>query len=534
MERVVLNALGLGAVEPRQRVGDNAFHPADKLRAAVLFFVATAAVAPLHAEVRLPAFFSESMVLQRDREIPVWGSAKPGERVSVELAGLTAAAVADASGNWSARLPKLPAGGPHTLVVSGENRVTINDVLIGEVWLASGQSNMEWILKETDDAAAEIAAARHPRVRIFRVQRAVADAPRADVEGKWLVASPDKAGWMSAVAYHFARKLSAELDVPVGVINASRGAAQIIPFIPEPAIAAAAEVFAEDMARWRDAVEKFPARRAAHEAKLAETAPGARRPDEPYGPGHYNQPGGLFNGMHAAATPYAIRGFLWYQGEANAKRPAQYERAFPVLIDSWREVWGGGDLPFLFVQLAAYNVPKSGFPPEGLDRALTREAQAKALALPRTGMVVTLDVSGPDSQEHPRNKRPVGERLAGLAAKIAHGRDVVADGPVFLAHKIDGASVRIAYLGGTARGLAAREGGEIKGFFVAGADKVFHPAKARVEGETIRLSSEAVKSPVAARYAFSNDPVCNLVNSAGLPAAPFRTDDWNAVTSWAR
>lgn len=507
---------------------------ASSLRYAALLLVAVTTGALLRADVRLPAFFSAGMVLQRDTEVPVWGWADPGERVSVELAGQKAAAVADASGNWSVKLPKLAAGGPHTLVVAGANRLAVGDVLIGEVWFASGQSNMEWILKETDDAAAEIAAAKHPRVRIFRVQRTVAAAPREDVEGKWIAASPDKAGWMSAVGYHFARKLSAELDVPVGVINASRGAAQIIPFIPEPAIAAAGDVFAEDLAKWRDALEKFPARKAAFDERVAKLAPGERRPDEPYGPGHYNQPGGLFNGMHAAATRYAIRGFLWYQGEANARRPAQYEKAFPVLISSWRQAWGGGNLPFLFVQLAAYNVPKSGFPPEGLDRALTREAQTKALALPHTGMVVTLDVSGPDSQEHPRNKRPVGERLAGLAAKIAYGRDVVADGPMFHAHRVDGASVRIAFQPGTAKGLVARDGAEIKGFFVAGADKGFHPAAAKVEGETIRLSSPAVKAPVAARYAFSNDPVCNLVNSAGLPAAPFRTDDWNEATSWSR
>lgn len=483
-------------------------------------------VATLRAEPRLPALFGDGMVLQRDVAIPVWGWAKPGERVTVELAGSHASAVADVSGEWSLRLPALPAGGPHTLVVAGEGRRVVSDVMVGEVWFASGQSNMEWTLKDSDDAAAEIAAADHPRARVFRVQRAVADEPRADFEGKWSVATPRSAGWMSAVAYHFARSLSAELGVPVGVINASRGSAQIIAFIPEPAIAAAGEVFAEDLARWREAVEKFPARKAAHEERLARLAPGERPPEAPYGPSHYNQPGGLFNAMHAPATRYPIRGFLWYQGEANAKRPTQYAKAFPVLISSWREAWGGGEAPFLFVQLAAYNSPKTGFAPNGLERALTREAQAGALALPRTGMVVTLDVSGPDSQEHPRNKRPVGERLAALAGRLVYGRDVIATGPTYAGHRVEGGTVRVDFQPGTARGLAARGGGDVTGFFVAGADRVFHATEARIEGESVRLRSAAVPSPVAVRYAFSNDPVCNLVNEAGLPAAPFRTDDW--------
>lgn len=484
---------------------------------------------PLAAAVRLPALFSDGMVLQREVALPVWGWAGPGERVAVELAGRKASAVADASGVWRANLDALPAGGPHELVVSGANRLSVADVMIGEVWFASGQSNMEWILKETDEAAAEIAASANPRVRVFRVQRAVADAPRDDVEGKWLVASPAISGWMSAVGYYFAKKLSADLGVPVGVINASRGSAQIIPFIPRPAIDAS-PLFAADLAKWDEAVVRFPARKAAYETRLAEAAAsGGKKPDYPYGPGHYNQPGGLYNGMVAPVVPYAIRGFLWYQGEADAKRAAQYAGTFPLLIQSWRAAWGREDLPFLFAQVAAYKAPQSGFPPDGLDRAILREAQAGALSLPATGMVVTLDVGGPDSQEHPRNKRPVGERLARLAGNVAYGRAEVVNGPAYLAHKIDGGAIRVAFRPGTAGGLAARDGDAITGFSVAGADRVFHPAAARVEGETVRVSSDAVKAPVAVRYAFSNDPVCNLVNAAGLPAAPFRTDDWPAA-----
>lgn len=486
-------------------------------------------VPALHADVALPALFSDGMVLQRDVEIPVWGKARAGERVVVGLSGRGAETVADATGAWRVRLPAMPPGGPHSLTVTGDNRLVVSDVMIGEVWFASGQSNMEWIVRESDDAAAEIAAANHPRVRIFRVQRAVADAPSDDCEGKWLVASPQTAGWMTAVGYHFARTLSADLDVPVGVINASRGSARIIPFIPRPAIDGAA-VFSEDLARWREAVGNHPGRRAAYEAKLAEAAAsGARKPEPPYGPGHYNQPGGLYNGMVAPATPYAIRGFLWYQGEADARRAVQYGEAFPLLIRSWREAWGRGDLPFLFVQLAPYNAPQGGFPAEGTARAELREVQERTLALPATGMVVALDLGGPDSQEHPRAKRPVGERLARLAGSIAYGRGGVVEGPRYRAHRIEGGVVRIAFQPGTAGGLAARGGGEITGFQVAGGDGVFHPASVRVEGETVVVSSPVTPAPVAVRYAFANDPVCNLVNAAGLPAAPFRTDGRDAA-----
>lgn len=512
-----------------------------RLRCGVLFLATSAAAVLLHADVRLPAVFSEGMVLQRDREIPFWGWAKAGERVSIEIAGVKSTAITNADGRWALKLPKLPAGGPHTVLVSGDNRIALTNVLVGEVWFASGQSNMEWLLRETDNAASEIAAANHPKVRIFKVQRSVADAPRSEVEGKWTVSAPNTAGWVSAVAYHFARTLSAELDVPVGVINASRGSAQILPFLSQDVIDGNS-FFAEDLAKWNAAVARFPETEANYKTKLAEweaarkTSPekAGRRPDEPYGPGHYNQPAGLYNGMVAPLTPYAIRGFLWYQGEANAKRATQYAKAFPRLITSWREAWGDASAPFLFVQLAAYNVPRSGFPPEGLDRAFLREAQTAALSLPATGMVVTLDVSGPDSQEHPRNKRPVGERLARLAGKIAYGRDAIVEGPRFLTHKIDGSSVRIAFFPDTAAGLAARGGGAITGFSVAGADRVFHPADVRIEGESLRVSTTAVKSPVAVRYAFSNDPACNLINAAGLPAAPFRTDDWNDAPSPAR
>ncbi|MDR1283470.1 MAG: sialate O-acetylesterase [Opitutaceae bacterium] len=504
-----------------------------------------------HGAITLPQIFSPGVVLQRDTPIAIWGTAEPGEKITVRLTpSATAAAAADpVTGYWRLALPAQPATNathPRTLIITGTTSATpirIPDVLVGEVWFASGQSNMEWIVKETDDAPAEIARSANPGIRIIRIQRAIADAPAANIEGKWAAASPAITGWMTAVGYYFAKKLSADLGgIPVGIINASRGSARIQPWIPAPAFDKT-PAFAPDRAAWQRALAAHPAAKTAHDQKLAAWQAAAdsaraarktppRRPEPPYGPGHYNQPSGLYNGMVAPLTPYAIRGILWYQGEANARQAAQYREALPALITSWREAWGNPRLPFLVVQLAPYRDIPRGFLPDGLERAALREAQALATRqLPRTGLVVTLDLGGPDSAEHPRNKRPVGERLARLAQPLAYARpppdNQPAAGPTLANVTYDGPVARVTWQPGTATGLRTTGTAAPAAFEIAGADRRFHPATARIENRTtIVLSSPDVPAPVAVRYAFCNDPRVNLVNSANLPAAPFRTDDW--------
>lgn len=498
------------------------------VRFVVALFLFSILAFPSRAEVRLPALFSDHMVVQRERPIPVWGWAAPGEEVVVQLNGQHVSAQTSEQGAWSVQLPALPAGGPYELTVRGGNQITIRDVLVGEVWLCSGQSNMEWILKETDDATAEIAASQNPRLRLFTVKRNVAETAQADVQGKWLPSDPSVSGYFSAVGYYFAKTLIADLDVPVGIINSSRGSSQILPWIPGVAIESNRPLFREDLDKWNDAVAKFPEAQRAYDAKVAQwqakasTPPTPEqvraKPQPPYGPGHYNTPGGLYNGMVAPLIPYAIRGVAWYQGEANAKRAAQYREAFPLLIRAWREERKEPELPFLFVQVAPYAA--ADFLPDGIERAELREAQRLALSLPNTGMVVTLDIGGP--AEHPRNKKEVGSRLARVAERQVYGRAVEDSGPVAERLEIHGSEARVVFA--HADGLKTTDGGEVKGFALAGNDGVFRPASARIEEKSVVVTCREVTSPSSVRYAWANLPVVNLINAAGLPTAPFCLD----------
>lgn len=518
---------------------------------ALLAGVLASAPLPARATLTLPAIFNNNAVFLRDTPIPVWGNAAPAEKITVTLSLLpsapgttpvSATTTADPdTGHWSVTLPAQPASHlPRTLTITGSATpapLRLENILIGEVWLASGQSNMAWLVKDTTDARTTIDASANPNVRVYNLPRVIADAPLADAPGAWRVASPATTGWMSAVAYHFARKLHADLGVPVAVICASRGSTRIQSWIPL-SVFNQNPAFADDRDQWRQDLTAWPQKKAGWEKKLddwksraaaARSAgkPEPKRPQQPPGPGHYNQPAGYYNAMIAPVTKVPVRGFLWYQGEANARRAARYRETLPALITSWRETWGRGDLPFLIVQLAAYRAP--GFAPDGLERAGLREAQALAVErLPATGLVVTLDVSGPESKEHPRDKRPVGERLARLAGSLAYGNDTLTvNGPTLAIATFDGPIARVTYQPGTAGGLRTTDNASPSAFLLAGPDHVFHPAEARIETETtILLTSPAVSAPIAVRYAFCNDPKVNLVNAAGLPAAPFRTDDW--------
>jgi len=460
--------------------------------------------------VRLPALVGDHMVLQRDAPVPVWGWAAPGEQVAVTFRGQVYSAVPAASGKWQVLLPATPAGGPYSLTVKGQNTLTVQDILVGDVWLASGQSNMELPLRDKNapapgayplvvNADQEVAAANFPQIRQFTVKKAVAYQPQAENEGySWQVCSPSTAGSFSAVGYFFARDLYQRYQVPIGLLSSPWGGT------PAEAWVSA------------DALKQLPD----FQAKVASLAPPATPAKEPQ-----NTATVLYNGMIAPLIPYGVKGIIWYQGESNVGRAAQYRTLFPVLIRDWRARWGR-ELPFLFVQLA--NFTKALPEPAESDWAELREAQAQALLLPRTGMAVAIDI-GEGADIHPADKQDVGHRLALVARQVAYGdRQVVAAGPSFQTMAVSGSQVRLKFAN-VGAGLTLRTGTTtLSGFAVAGADHKFHWAAATLAGAEVVLTCAAVPAPVAVRYDWANNPNGNLYNRDGLPAAPFRTDQWLA------
>jgi len=488
-----------------------------------------AAAAPLLAEVRLPALISDHMLLQQGVPVRIWGRAEPGEAVRVEVAGQQAAAEADAAGRWSAYLKPLVSGGPHEMTITGRNKIVIRDVLVGEVWVGSGQSNMQWTVARSDNAAQEIAQANYPEIRLFQAKMLVADQPAEDTEGAWRVCAPDAVKDFSAVGYYFARELHQKRRVPVGLIQSAWGGTPAQSWTSRPALEAepALKFILDD---WQRILDNYPAARQKYEQDLETWKPAAAQakaegrtppaqPRPPQGPGHQNTPSGLFNAMIAPLTPYAIRGAIWYQGESNASKAHAYayRRLFRTMIEDWRRAWGLGDFPFLFVQLA--NFQSSGWWP------LLRESQVEALGLRSTGMAVTIDI-GMSKDIHPTNKQEVGRRLALWARAVAHGESVICSGPLYRQLTAESGRLRV-WFDQAVGGLDVRGGGSPRGFEIAGEDGRFVAADARLEGETVVVSSAEVKRPVAVRYAWTDDPVpANLMNKAGLPASPFRTGAW--------
>jgi sialate O-acetylesterase len=485
-----------------------------------VIFVITSAV--LRADVKLPAIISDNMVLQQNINAPLWGWADEGEAVTVQFQDQKVTATAK-DGRWIVRLKPLKAGGPFTLTVSGKNKIELKNVLVGEVWICSGQSNMQWTLKNTNDGDAEIARAKYPMIRLFTVPRLETDAPVSDVKATWNETSPETVAGFSAVGYYFGRDLHKARNVPIGLINNAVGGSPAESWMKADLLKADAEYkefldsYSQRMERYQKDMEKH--KEAVEKAK-ADGKPAPRAPGKPW------MPAGLYNGMLAPIMPFAIRGAIWYQGESNAGRAYQYRRLFPDMIRNWRADWRQGDFPFLFVQLAAYgpNSPKLG----ESDWAELREAQSMTLtSVPKTGMAVAIDV-GDLNDIHPRNKQPVGSRLALAARTVAYGEKIVHSGPGYQSMKI-AVNKAILNFAHTGSGLEAR-GGELKGFIMAGEDKVWHEAKAEIKGKNVEVVSDKVAKPVAVRYGWAKYPECNLYNKEGLPASPFRTDQWPGVT----
>jgi sialate O-acetylesterase len=461
--------------------------------------LAALAAAPVRADVKLPAVFGDHMVLQQQTKLKFWGTADAGEEVTVTVGESKAAAKANEDGKWLIELPALEAGGPHQVSVKGNNEILLKDVLVGEVWVCSGQSNMQWAVSQSDNPQEEIAAANHPQIRLFQVTRKVADQPQADVQGQWQGCSPETVAGFSAVGYFFGRKLQQELGVPVGLINSSWGGTIAEAWTSRPTLESDAD-YAEIL------------NRAAN-----------------FNPQNPNQASVLWNGMLAPIVPFAIRGAIWYQGESNVSRAEQYAKLFPAMIQDWRKNWGQGDFAFAFVQLAPFRYGNL----DPREMAELREAQMAALKLPHSGVAVTTDI-GNVKDIHPKNKQEVGRRLALWALANTYGKDdVVFSGPIFERAVVEGDKIRVHFqhVGG---GLTTRDGKAPSDFTIAAEDGEFVPAQAVIDGETVVVSSEQVKNPVAVRYAWRDDAEPNLANKEGLPASPFRTDNFELLTKGRR
>jgi sialate O-acetylesterase len=479
----------------------------------------------LHAAVKLPAVISDHMVLQQAMPVRIWGAADPGESVRVDFQGQSVAVTTGANGKWEVWLKPLIVAGPLEMTVAGTNSIVIRDVLVGEVWLGSGQSNMEFVLSNAVNHDDEIAHADYPLIHLFHVKRALSEQPLEDVVGTWDVCSPKSVPRFSAVEYFFGRYLHQVLHVPMGLIESDWGGTPAQSWTSHAALEAdpALKFILDD---WDRILANYPVAKESYDKRLetwnqavtaakTEGRTPPNRPPAPQGPGHQNTPAGLYNGMIAPLTPYAIRGVIWYQGESNASEAHayRYRRLFGEMIEDWRNRWGEGDFPFLFVQLANYQ-SNQWWP-------VLRESQTETLRLRNTGMAVAIDV-GESKDIHPKNKQDVGKRLALAALHIAYQQPIEYSGPVFRQATPEGSRIRVWFT--HAEGLQAKGGAALTGFIIAGADGNFVPAEARVEGSSVIVSSPQVSAPVAVRYAWADDPTCNLINQAGLPAVPFRSD----------
>ncbi len=490
------------------------------------------------AEVKPAALFSDHMVLQADMAVPVWGMADPGEAVAVTLNKQTKTTITAADGKWILRLSNLKAGGPFEMTIAGKNTVIVKDVLVGEVWLGSGQSNMQFPVSKEHasyagllNEAEEIASANYPQLRMFTGKSAKTYEPASELAGEWKICTPANVGDFSAVGYLFGRDLMKALNRPVGILTLAYGASTAEAWVPRDAIASDPLL--------RPMLDKFDARynfyKSHPQAKSDEAPPAPQtlnaRPGKP-GPisdpvQDQHQPTVLFNGLIHPAIPYAIRGVIWYQGESivgGSTGVELYPHVMETLVTQWRKLWNEGDFPFYVVQLAALkNVSNN---------PMVREQQAKILSLPKTGMAVTIDIGDPDNV-HPKNKEPLGDRLSRIALANVYGRKIAFSGPIYRSMTMQDNAILLRF-SKTEGGLVAK-GGALKWFQIAGSDHHFVDAEAKIEGDTIVVSSPQVKDPVAVRYAWENYPEgCNLYNGAGLPAAPFRTDSWDALTNIAQ
>ncbi len=496
------------------------------------------------AELKLPAVFSDHMVLQQKQADPVWGWDTPGTTVTVRFAGQTKTAVADATGKWTVKLDPLPANAVGaTLSVQGTSTRDFNDVLVGEVWLCSGQSNMEWPVSASWDGDLEALAAKLPQIRLLSVPIKGTQEPQRDFTGQWTKCSPESVPAFSAVGFYYGRLLHEILDVPVGLIDNAWGGSAAEAWVRRDVLEKDARFkplmertlkseangsdpvalakFETDLAAWKVKAE---------EAKKAGRAPG-RAPSSPAAWLTGNaRPGNIYNGSLLPTMGYGIKGAIWYQGESNAGRAAEYETLFPLMISNWRQDWGQGDFPFYWVQLADYQAEQPQ--PGDSTWAELRESQTKTLAaIPNGGQAVIIDL-GEAADIHPRDKRDVAERLARWALVKDYGMKMVHRSPEYKEAFFAGGKAVLTFdLHGSEK-LRAHDTKELKGFAICGEDKKWVWAEANFTGNnSISVSAKDVPNPIAVRYAWADNPVCNVTSAEGLPLTPFRTDDFPRITA---
>lgn len=496
--------------------------------AAALAIVLSSTIA--EANVKLPNIFGQHMVLQRLQKNKVWGMADPGEAVTVKINGQTQETTAAADGTWQVMLDPIPAGGPYEFVVKGKNEIVFTNVLVGEVWVCSGQSNMQWSVDASNDPDLERLAAKFPKIRMINFpQIGVQEPIWTHDDRQWMVCSPNTVGSFSAVGYFFARQLNETLDIPIGMINNAWGGSSCEAWIRRD-ILAADSLYKPLMDRWAQTESTAPARIAelvAKEAQLNE--------DEKKELGSLRgqlagnaRPGNIYNGVLKSHLGYGIKGAIWYQGESNAGRAYQYRDLFPLMIKSWRDEWKQGDFPFYWVQLADFQAEKPQ--PDESAWAELREAQTMTMSrLPKTGEAVIIDI-GEGKDIHPKNKVDVGRRLARWALANDYGVKIAFHSPQYksMAKKDNKIVLTFDFIDG---GWRPFDVAEPRGFSIAGADSKFVWAKAAIQKDnTIEVYSGDVASPEAVRYGWADNPAVNMFNGAGLPLTPFRTDDRPGVT----
>jgi len=484
-------------------------------------FLFLACLFQAQAEVRLPAVFANHMVIQRQAPVHVWGFAAAGESVQVAFRDVTRSAVANRLGRWEVSLPAGEAGGPFTMEIAAANQISISDILVGDVWFASGQSNMEFPTAKAVNAEEELQNADHPDIRLFQINKASEGFPQLDVLARsWKPANRESVAEFTAVGYFFARELNAGLKIPIGIIESDWGGTPAEAWTSLPALTADATLLPvlAAYAKMEEAEGTNRLEEQAQKAQIAEAlTAGKPAPTFPWHPELRSwTPSGLFNAMVAPVTPFPIRGVIWYQGESNAneERAPTYNRLFETLIRDWRTRWNVGDFPFLFVQIANWKPGSSSYWPT------VRDAQRRTLELKNTGMAVTIDIGDP-ADIHPKNKQDVGHRLALAARAISYGEDVEYSGPLYQSVVREEAALRVAFT--HARGLLAK-GGPPTGFEIAGQDHKFVPATAQIVNDHVVLSNSGVTTPVYARYGWDSNPACNLYNAADLPASPFTSE----------
>jgi sialate O-acetylesterase len=499
-----------------------------KIRLLTAFAILFAA-AETEAALKMPNVFGNHMVVQQKAPVKVWGWTNPGQDVSVELGGNTVAGKANAEGRFDVSLPEMMAGGgPLNLTIKADETITFEDVLVGEVWICSGQSNMQWAVNSSNDADLEKLAAKNPNIRMINFPQVGTQEPVLTHDRHWMVCTPETVGAFSAVGYFFARQLQETIDVPVGMINNAWGGSACEAWINRDVLNAD-EMYKPMMDRWAGMEKRFAELSAKTDLNEDEMKALQQAKNQMSG---NHRPANIYNGVLKSHLGYTIRGAIWYQGESNASRAYQYRDLFPLMISNWRQEWGQGDFPFYWVQLADFKAEQAQ--PAESDWAELREAQSMTMAkLPHTGEAVIIDI-GEGKDIHPKNKVDVGRRLARWALANEYGVAVPFHSPQYKSmEKKDGKIVlTFDHVEAAARGWRPFDVNAPVGFAIAGEDKKFVWAEATIlpDGK-VEVSSKEVADPSAVRYAWADNPVCNMYSSNGLPLNPFRTDDWPGVTA---